>query len=85
LEAHLNEAGHFAQPAAESNQELHRGSDGSAGAQGRATYVLAAIGPALAGLVGDQMGASAPVLLGAFLFLSVVPLVMLFRTLHPKL
>jgi hypothetical protein len=25
LEAHLNEAGHFAQPAAESNQELHRG------------------------------------------------------------
>jgi predicted MFS family arabinose efflux permease len=42
-------------------------------------YVLAAIGPALAGFIGDQMGASAPVLFGSFLFIGVVPLVMLFR------
>jgi predicted MFS family arabinose efflux permease len=48
-------------------------------------YVTAAVGPALAGVVGDQMGASAPVLFGAFLFMTIVPLVMLFRTLHPKL
>jgi predicted MFS family arabinose efflux permease len=42
-------------------------------------YVLAAIGPALAGFIGDRMGASAPVLFGTFLFTAVVPLVMLFR------
>jgi predicted MFS family arabinose efflux permease len=46
-------------------------------------YVTAAVGPALAGVIGDQMGASAPVLLGAFLFMSIVPLVTLFRALHP--
>ena len=48
-------------------------------------YVAAAVGPALAGVAGDQMGASAPVIFGAFLFMSIVPLVMLFRTLHTKL
>jgi cyanate permease len=48
-------------------------------------YITAAVGPVLAGVVGDQMGASAPVLFGAFLLMSIVPLVMLFRTLHTKL
>jgi predicted MFS family arabinose efflux permease len=42
-------------------------------------YVTAAIGPALAGFIGDRMGASAPVHFGTFLFIAVVPLVMLFR------
>jgi predicted MFS family arabinose efflux permease len=48
-------------------------------------YVTAAVGPAFAGYVGDRMGASAPVLFGAFLFMSIVPLVMLFRASQPKL
>jgi predicted MFS family arabinose efflux permease len=48
-------------------------------------YVMTATGPALAGAVADQMGASAPVLLGAFLFMCVVPLTMLFRAVHTKL
>jgi predicted MFS family arabinose efflux permease len=42
-------------------------------------YMSAAIAPALAGWIGDRTGASAAVLFGAFLFMSIVPLVMLFR------
>jgi len=44
-----------------------------------AFYVLTAVGPALAGFIGDRMGASAPVLFGTLLFIAVVPLVLLFR------
>ncbi len=48
-------------------------------------YVAAAVGPALAGYMGDRMGASAPVLFGAFLFMSIVPLVLLFRALDTRI
>jgi predicted MFS family arabinose efflux permease len=42
-----------------------------------------AAGPALAGALRDSFGASAPILFGAVVFLSVAPLTLLFRGLSP--
>jgi predicted MFS family arabinose efflux permease len=41
-------------------------------------YVLMALGPAAAGVLGDRFGLAAPVLFGAALFLAILPLVAVF-------
>lgn len=48
-------------------------------------YVTTAAGPGVAGLVQDRMGTAAPVVLGAFLFMGIVPLVLAFRAVVPEL
>jgi predicted MFS family arabinose efflux permease len=50
-----------------------------------AYYVAVAVGPSLLGLSRDAYGASAPVVIGAMLFLSILPLTALFGILlRPK-
>jgi len=48
-------------------------------------YVTTAGGPGIAGLVQDHMGPAAPVALGAFLFMGIVPLVLAYRAVVPEL